>query len=61
MQTDFNREELNLWEMIDETYAIDRSTLLGKGSYGSVYRGYSFQKECLVAIKIVNSHNTDNN
>lgn len=34
MSLHLNREEVKEWENINDTYAIDRNTLLGKGSYG---------------------------
>ena len=34
MSLEIDREEVKLWEKIDENYAIDRNTFLGKGSYG---------------------------
>jgi hypothetical protein len=53
MTLSFDTKQLVNWQYITNDVYMNPAQELGKGAFGSVYAGYSFSENCLIAVKKV--------
>jgi mitogen-activated protein kinase kinase kinase 4 len=53
MTLSFDKKQLVNWQYLTNDYYMNPNRELGKGAFGSVYEGYSFSLNRLIAVKKV--------
>ena len=48
-------------QKINDDFYVDKSKALGKGQFGTVYKGYHLSENRIIAVKFVDSKKLDQN